>query len=424
MSTEAPGPAGLVPGRGTAIRVLVVAFVAWFLTNVDQSLFAYAVPQLRKDFGLDLTEISYIVSLSFIAGIFVPIFVGMATDRHGPRWTLPMCLGFSALLVGMQGLMTDVGIFATARVASFGLSAALSPITAAMVLSAAPVRWRAMSVAILQCAYPLGWFVSSLIVAPLIETMGWRPLFFVGFAIAPLAVVLGLMLPRGVMGARSDKPARAPVMELFRPLHLRTTLLCAAGFFFNSGAVAATAFYLPTFLNEVRGYGVGDSALIVGIGYGVGIIGYIGSAWVSTHLLSRRDTIVLWNLLAAGLFIAWVWLPVRMGHDMVGFGLLSIFYFGTSAILITFVLEAFPPHLRNTAAAVCGTAAVSASMASFPVLVAQMVPGFGWQMTFSLVVPPALLLSAAAIIGVPRERGGQAGLISDEGGLDAASAHP
>ncbi|WP_439532241.1 MFS transporter [Polymorphobacter sp.] len=394
-------------GRAVAIRVLFVAFAAWLLTNIDQSLFAYAVPQIRQAFNVDLAGIGTIISLSFIAGMFIPIGVGMLTDRYGARRTLPLCLCLSALLVGVQGLLVDVTAFTGARVASFGLSAALSPITSAIVLSAAPVRWRAMMVAILQCAYPLGWLISSLIVAPLIEQLGWRPLFYVGFIIAPMGLLLAALLPRGLFGPQPPRPAgearpSLPVAVLFDPAHRRTTLLCAAAFFFNSGAVAATAFYLPTFLNEVRGYGLGDSALIVGIGYGVGVIGYIGSALVSTWWLTRRDTIVLWNLVAAALFLVTIWLPTRFSEDIIAFGLLSIFYYGTAAILITFVLESFPEHLRATAAAVCGTACVSASMASFPLLVAHLVPMLGWTMTFSLIVVPSLLLSALAIAGLPR----------------------
>ncbi len=407
--------------------MLAVAFAAWLLTNVDQSLFAYAVPQIREAFGLDLAGISYIVSLSFIAGMFIPVCVGMLTDRYGARWTLPLCLSLSAVLIGLQGLLVDVGVFTGARVASFGLSAALSPITSAMVLSASPQKWRAMMVAILQCAYPLGWLISSLITAPLIEQIGWRSLFFVGFAIAPMGLVLGALLPRGMFGPQSARqpgsaPVGMPVVALFRRPYLRTTLLCAAAFFFHSGAVAATAFYLPTFLNEVRGYGVGDSALIVGIGYGVGVIGYVGSALVSTRWLSRRDTICLWNLVAAALFLPTIWLPQRMAEDIVAFSVLIVFYYGTAAILITFVLEAFPEHLRVTAAAVCGTACVSASMATFPVLVAYLVPGLGWQVTFSLIVVPSLLVSALAISGLPHGFDPRRRPILDQGGQDATRA--
>ncbi|WP_339691802.1 MFS transporter [uncultured Parasphingorhabdus sp.] len=396
-----------VEGR-YATLVLAIAFTAWLLTNLDQSLFGYVVPQIRDEFGLSLSGISYIISLSFIAGMVLPIGVGVLTDTIGARWTLPLCLGTSAVLVGVQGLVPGLFGFAASRIASFGLSAALSPITSSIVLAASPLKWRAMSVAVLQCAYPLGWLLSSLIVSPLIDQLGWRTLFLVGFLIAPIAVVLGYFLPKNEFGARrkiekvEHNEASLPIIALFNPAHRRKTILCACAFFFNAGAVAATAFYLPTFLNEVRGYSLANSALIVGSGYGISVIGYLGSAAVGTYLLSRRKTIILWNILAAVFVTTMLWLPQTFWQDFIAFAVMGIFFYGTSAILITYVLENFPEEMRATAAAVCGTACVSGSMAVFPVLVAELVPSLGWQTTFTIIVPPALLISALAITLMPR----------------------
>lgn len=393
----------------TALLVLGIAFTAWLLTNLDQSLFGFVVPQIRSEFGLSLPGIGYIVSLSFIAGMILPVGIGVLTDRIGARWTLPLCLGISAILVGVQGLVPGLFGFAAARICSFGLSAALSPITSAIVVTASPEKWRAMMVAVLQCAYPLGWLLSSLMVAPLIEQLGWRTLFFVGFAVAPIAVALGYFLPKDMFGSgqKVTSPAtnntKTPLKALFAPEHRRTALLCGLGFFFNSGAVAATAFYLPTFLNEVRGYSLADSALIVGSGYGISVIGYLGAATVSTYWLSRRETIILWNLAAALCVTMMLWLPQTFWQDFAAFAIMGVFFYGTSAILITFVLENFPDHMRATAAAVCGTACVSGSMAVYPVLVAQLVPSLGWQSTFNCVVVPSLILSALAIWGIRKQ---------------------
>lgn len=393
----------------TAQLVLAIAFMAWLLTNLDQSLFGYVIPQVRDEFGLSLSGIGYIISLSFIAGIILPIGVGVLTDTIGARWTLPLCLGISALLVGVQGLVPGLFAFAAARIASFGLSAALSPITSAIVVAASPKKWRAMMVAVLQCAYPLGWLLSSLLVSPLIEQLGWRTLFFVGFLVAPIAVVLGYFLPKEMFGPKRKKLAadtaktKAPLKALFTPEHRRTALLCGLGFFFNSGAVAATAFYLPTFLNEVRGYSLADSALIVGSGYGISVIGYLGAATVSTYWLARKETIIIWNLLAAACVTAMLWLPQSFWQDFAAFAVMGVFFYGTSAILITFVLENFPEHMRATAAAVCGTACVSGSMAVFPVIVAELVPSLGWQVTFNIIVVPSLIISALAIWGVRKQ---------------------
>ncbi len=403
-----------------ALIVLIVAFSAWLLTNIDQSLFGYVVPQVMADFDLSLGQISYIISLSFIAGMILPIAVGVMTDRYGARLTLPLCLGISAILIGVQGLVADVYSFSSARIISFGLSAALAPITNAIVLVASPPQRRALMVAILQCAYPLGWLLSSLLVSPLIEYVSWRSLFMIGFAVALIAPLLGWLLPKNQFGrqaiqtqnsvTKSDdqltKTGNSPLLlvrQLFSKRFIRTTILCALAFFFYGGSVAATAFYLPTFLNEGREYSLSDSALIVGFGYGFSVIGYIGAAVASTYYLRRRDTIIIWNVLAAILFTIMLWLPETFWQDFVVFGVLGVFYYGTSAILITYVMEAFPANMTATAAAVCGTACVSASMATYPIVVASFVPSLGWEWTFNLIVTPSLLISAAAMSLLPRE---------------------
>lgn len=391
--------------KGT-VATLVVAFAAWLLTNIDQSLFGYAIPDLRTTFGVDLQQISLVISASFMAGVVLPVAIGVLSDRWGARWTLPLCLCGSALCVGLQGLAPGFGLFALLRIISFGLSASLSPITNAIVAASAPPRWREMAIAGLQCAYPLGWFLASLIVAPLIEQVGWRVLFGAGFVVAAIAAPLGRFLPsRAAMApnpaVEAAKPVR-PLTVMLSPAYRRTTVLCGFAFFLNSGAVAATVFFLPSFLHEVRGYDVPAASLIVGAAYGVSVIGYIGSTYVSMRWLRRRDTIILWNVAAAALFAMMVWLPHSVAEDLVAFGITSIFFYGVSAIMITFVLESFPLPLRTTAAAVCGTACVSLSMVVFPVVTAKLVASIGWQASFTAIVCPALLLCATTMMFLPR----------------------
>lgn len=393
--------------RWPMLLAMAVAFMTWLLTNIDQSMFGYAIPDIRQDFDVGLDVVGIVISISFVVGAIVPIAIGSLTDRLGPRLMLPLCLVSSALLVGCLGLSRSFPLFAACRIASFGFSASLSPITNTIVAAAAPARARAMLIAVLQCAYPLGWFVASLLVAPLMAGHGWRSLFLVGFAVAVVALPMGLLIPRDILSAHAAQRrvpgAGSPVATLLRAPYRRTTVLTGLTIFFNAGAVAATAFFLPTFLHEVRGYTVTASALVVGSSYGISVVGYLGSALVSMYLLSRRDTIALCNLVAAGLFLGMVWLPTSYEQDVIAFGVTAIFFYGVSAIMITYVLESFPAALRTTAAALSGTACVSGSMVVFPYLTARIVALLGWQLSFTVIVPPALLLSCAAILCLPRQ---------------------
>ena len=123
---------------GMPWKTLSIAFAAWGLANMDQSLFGYAIPDLMAEFKIDLSVIGLMVSASFAAGIVITIIMGALTDRWGAKRTLPFTLGVSALLVGLQGIVTSALVFGVLRVVGAGLSAALSPITNAMVAAKAP----------------------------------------------------------------------------------------------------------------------------------------------------------------------------------------------------------------------------------------------------------------------------------------------
>jgi MFS family permease len=403
-------PAGR-PGRLSLGVVLFTAFVAWALTNIDQSVFGYAIPDIRREFGVDLAQVSMVISLSFMAGMILPIGIGVLTDRFGARWTLPLTLACSALLVGLQGLAGSFVVLALARILSSGLSAAISPIAVSMVSNAAPERWRAMGMAVLQSAYPLGWFGASLLVGPLLASGGWRMLFEVGFAVIPVALCLGFVIPKrepavavvaSAAAAESGARPASTIRALLAPQYRRASIVSSLAFFFNSGSVAATAFFLPTFLHEVRGYDLTTAAHVVGSSYAISVLGYFGAVLVSMYLLSMRTTIVLWNLLAAALFLCMVWLPRNPFEDLVVFSITAIFFYGSTAVLITAAMNCFPDDMRTTAAAVCGTAFVSASTVVFPFVTAQLVKHVGWQVSFSCLVPTSLAISGIAMLFLPR----------------------
>ena len=400
--TTQANPEPKTSSPGMPWKTLAIAFAAWGLANMDQSLFGYAIPDLMGEFKIDLSVIGLMVSASFAAGIFITIIIGVLTDRWGAKRTLPFTLGASALLVGLQGIVTSAVVFGVLRVVSAGLSAALSPITNAMVAAKAPPHLRALSIAILQCAYPFGWFIASTFVAPLIAHSGWRTPFLIAFAVVPVAVFFTFMIPGKTKDVEAPKAARpSPIAALFAKPYRARTLLFGLAFLLYGGAVGGTTFYMPTFFHEVRGYSSADAARIVGLSYGIGIIGYIGAALVSEYVFGRRKTSLIWTLLGAVAFLGTIWLPKSVNQDIAAFGATTVFFYGASAILLIYLLESFPEHLRTTAAAVSGTACISAGFMTFPVLTTLVVKSVGWQIGFSAVIVPALVIVGLLMMLLP-----------------------
>ena len=100
------------------------------MSNLDQSLFGYAVPGILGEFNVGLESVGLILSVGFITAAVMVIFAGIAADRYGRRWTLAALLASSAFFVGMHGFVTDLTQLTIYRALAFGLAAGIAPITA------------------------------------------------------------------------------------------------------------------------------------------------------------------------------------------------------------------------------------------------------------------------------------------------------
>jgi MFS family permease len=63
--------------------VFGVCLFGWTLTNLDQSLFSYAVPGIRREFGKGLEQIAWILSVSFALASVSAVMI--AADIYGRK---------------------------------------------------------------------------------------------------------------------------------------------------------------------------------------------------------------------------------------------------------------------------------------------------------------------------------------------------
>jgi MFS transporter, putative metabolite:H+ symporter len=395
-----------------AWRILLITLVASVLSNMDQSLFGYAVPGIMADLGLSLNGIGLIISLSFGTAIAYTLVVGSITRALGPRLMLALSLAVSALFVGLQALATSVVAFGIARALGFALSAAITSVSGAYVATSTPPRWRALAIAFQNCGYPFGWYVSSLVAAHMMTGTQWRSSFMVAFAVIPLAAVIYWLLPRSQPapvvttpeGAASEAElaGRSLLGALLSPEFRRPAIVFGLAFFLYGGAQGGVVFYLPTFFQQARGYDPVTATEVVGLAYAVGMIGYIAAAVVSEYWLSRRTTTIIWLWAGAVGLLATIWLPRSALEDKLFFGATTIFFNGSSSILFTALLESFPPWLRTSAAAVSGSACLCLGFVVYPVVVSHTVGHVGWLWAFTVVIVPSVIAAGALILSLRR----------------------
>jgi MFS family permease len=393
------------------VSVLIFSVFAWTMSNLDQSLFGYAIPGILGEFLVGLDVVGLILTVGFITASVMVIFAGLAADTWGRRWTLTALLALSALFVGLHGFVEDLAQLTWLRALAFGLAAGLAPITAAYVAESAPARHRGMLMGVLQCGYPLGWFLAAMLAAPLLETSGWRSIFFIGFAVVPIAFLIGWRLPESerfqqVAATRSGERTSiidwGLLREMFSNDYRRRSIASIVLFFAFGCAYAGTAFFFPTYFMEVRGYSQSEAAQLVGLSNGIAIFGYLAAAYVGEYWMPRRDTFALWTLLGAAALVALMWLPQERWQDLALFGLTGAFFYGSNAVVGALLTDLFPTRMRTTAYAVCGSAPLSAGFALFPALVPLVVQSAGWQWSFTVMIAPLLVFAAVAALALPR----------------------
>ncbi len=163
---------------------------------------------------------------------------------------------------------------------------------------------------------------------------------------------------------------------------------------------------LTAYFRESRGWGAEQAIETVAISMGVAILGYITAAFVGEFLISRRNTIVIWCLCAAVGFIPMLWFATGFSATLIAFCALTFFFYGSYAVIATFIAENFPAELRATATSFAGSFAVNLGFGLGPLALSYIYPVFGWEwgLTWTAAVPIAIAgIVFLASKPVPRE---------------------
>lgn len=416
--------------KGYPLRAFLICLVAYSFAQLDQALFGYAVPGIRQEFGVSLKAMGWVFSTSFVIGGVLIVWLGILTDRIGRQKMFQAAIIGSSLLIALHTVAPDIVTLTMLRglgVAACGLT---YPVTGAIVVEESPARYRGLLAGFLQTGYPLGWFLASLLAAPLLVRYGWRPMFLIGLANIPYVFVIRRYLReskrfedvRGPWSVARGKKQRTPgqrltngqrttdngqrttgksrLRELFAPHLLRRTLTLFSGQFLFVIAYGGSAFFFPTYFVEARGFDVGTATLLVGAANGIGAVGYVISSLVGEFVLTRRDTIVLWSWLGTLAFLGLIWGTTSRLSIVLVFGLMTMFFYGTTAVKFTFIAEHFPTRLRATGISFCSTLAVTLGIALGPLLVATAVGAWGWNWAFTLGVAIPLLASGSVFLAL------------------------
>ncbi|MBS0366670.1 MAG: MFS transporter [Proteobacteria bacterium] len=302
--TGSPAPAtanAATVSRTAAGWSLAVLSAINLLNYLDRYVVAPLAPDLQSSMHLSDTQLGTLVpAFMLVYTCTAPLF-GAWGDR-GVR-TRPIAAGVLiwSLATLLSGFAADYRQLLAAR-AFVGIGeAAFVAVAPALLADCFPVGKRGRVYAALNTAIPVGSALGYILGGYVGHHFGWRAAFFM--AGAPGLVLAGAVLllrdPR--RGAQDALPGAAPARPstplavyaaLLRRRHFMLIVLGYAAYTFALGGLA---FWMPTFLQRVRGVPAQEAA--TGFGTIVVVTGFIGTfagGWLGDWLLQRTRQAYLW----------------------------------------------------------------------------------------------------------------------------------
>jgi sugar phosphate permease len=321
--------------RSASFGLAILSFINLF-SYLDRYIVS-ALTESLKHAGLGLSDAnlgSLMSGFLVVYTLTAPIFGALGDRRSRPRLIAlgVACWSFATALSGLAG--SYLALF-VAR-ASVGVGeAAYVTIAPSLLSDYFPVRQRGRVMAIFFCAIPVGSALGYVVGGLVDKHYGWRAAFFVAGVPGLLLAALCLLLwdpPRGLqdvgavhadatgaMSAAKPSPesppanARKETWAAYRRLmHDKAYALTIAGYAAYTFAVGGLAFWMPAFLERVRG--VPRSEATVSFGTIVVITGFVGTfvgGWLGDYCARYSRQAYLWLSAIATLVAApCVWMAL------------------------------------------------------------------------------------------------------------------
>ncbi len=407
-----------VGGQGTH-WVLPATILGSSMSFIDGSVVNVALPAMQHNLATSFGTLQWVVNGYMLTFASLILLGGSAGDRFGRRRIFLIGLGTFALASFVCGVAPSASWLVAARLAQGVGAALLTPTSLAIIGSAYSGEARGVAIGTWAAAGALTMALGPPLGGWLVDTVGWRSIFFVNLPIAAAALLFALKLPadRGInrsepldgsgavlavlslglltyglialgQGAliggavalictvpvawifiRRESRARSPMMppSLFRNRNFSganaLTVLLYAG-------LGGALFLLPFLLIQVHGY----SATAAGAAFlpFSAIVG-LGSRWaggLADRFGSRLPLVVGTTVTAAGFVILALsgsnpsyWSGVLPGLTVVSIGMTI-----TIAPLTTTVFDSAPNEKSGAASGINNAAARTGSLVAIAAL--------------------------------------------------------
>jgi MFS transporter, SHS family, lactate transporter len=396
----------------------VAAWLGWTLDAFDFTIFLLIMVPIAKDFGVPLTEVTIVFTLTLWMRLIGATVSGWVSDRIGRKKPLMIsiaCFSICNFAAGLSPSFLLLLIFRT--ILGIGMGAEW-PAGASLAMETWPQRSRGFMGSVLQGSWGLGALLSSGAYALFYDSIGWRGLLLIGVLPALLIVYIRKYVkepPIWLENRRKQrlegKEFRAPLFTIFKRGVLGNTLTACwmmASAFVVGYSVGGM---FPSYLQKDLGLPTAYVALPIMLQSLMFFLSAILWGWVSDRF-GRRHTLMITALMTIPIAPLYL-LTTNYTMIVVFFTLQG--WFGGGGMHTQwphYLSERFPTEVRATATGFCYHQG-----AIFGGMVGPIVTYFAttWHMGFAMPMLigtiGAACLVALAMVFSPETKGRQ--MVSD-----------
>lgn len=189
--------------RGNPAAVLAVLSVAYFMSQLDSTVIAVAIPRIAEDLHTGLDQVVWALSAYIFVLAVALITAGRLGDLYGRRRIFAAGILLFTVCSAAGGLAQNPAELIAARAVQ-GLGAALiTPQTLALLVEVFPAERRGTALGIRGAAGGLAAVLGPAVGGLLVETLSWRWTFFINVPIGMgMLVLTWLSVPEVRRGGR------------------------------------------------------------------------------------------------------------------------------------------------------------------------------------------------------------------------------
>ena len=208
--------------RQRRLGILLICSMSLLIVSLDVTIVNIALPSIRHDLHASISGLQWIISAYTLVLASLFLLSGSIADRFGRRRTFVIGLSIFVLGSFLCSIAPSLGLLVVFRMAQAVGGSMLNPVAMSIIANTFTIpRERAQAIGVWASVMGISMALGPVVGGLLINTTGWRSIFWINIPVGLLAIALSLaFIPesRAPRGRRVDVAGQFLIISFLAPL--------------------------------------------------------------------------------------------------------------------------------------------------------------------------------------------------------------